>query len=284
MSGGSSAGAGLAPISATNAPNRAAGSNSLSDVRPLSNYKGVARGPGSGSSGDALKKAAGNAADIFNRGGGSAAGNLETAAAQQMPGGGAFGGAGGGGAGGSDKGPGGNNNGGSKSVGESLDFLRQKSEQEKAIDLKWKMKEKRAMFPLELGQEAAKTAVMKGVVEPLSGMFGDLIKNQFGGTTTKIVCDSGGPFNLSQVKTGNGHCSGDTSKGSEFYWYRSATGYQIKNCAGTVMGEGCRTAVTGAGDAGAGNPSERGAGIDPYSSVGSRWFRVYRRESDNHLQ
>lgn len=195
VSGGSSAGAGLSPISSQGlAPKGAAGSRSLSDVRPPSNYKGVARGPGSGSSADRLKQAAGNAADIFNRGGGSAGGALEQAAAQAMPGGGnAFGG-GNGGAGTADKGPGGNNNGGSKSVGESLEFLRQKQEMEKALDLKWKMKEKRAMFPLELQQEAAKTIVMKGVVEPLASTFGDLLKSGFGsGQKSIIYCTEGTP-------------------------------------------------------------------------------------------
>lgn len=189
-SGGSSAGAGLAPInSAGLSTNKAAGSNSLGDVRPTSNYRGVARGPGKGGGGsEALKAAAGGAGDLFNRGG-SAAGNAEQAAQVAMPGGNAFGG-GNGGAGGADKGPGGNNSNGSKSVGESLEFLRQKQEMEKALDLKWKMKEKRAMFPLELQQEAAKTIVMDGVVKPLAGMFGDLMKSAFPGATSNIVCNS----------------------------------------------------------------------------------------------
>lgn len=188
VSGGSSAGAGLAPINSNGlAPRGAAGSNSLGDVRPTSNYRGVAgaRGPGKGSNIEALKGAAGGAGGLFNQGGG--AGNaLEAAASQAIPNGNAFGG-GNGGPGGNDKGPGGNNSPGSKSVGESLEFLRQKSEMEKAIDLKWKMKEKKAMFPLELGQEAAKTAVMKGVVEPLSGMFGDWMKSGFGSGDRKLV-------------------------------------------------------------------------------------------------
>lgn len=270
-SGGSSAGAGLGPINSNLAPNKAAGSNSLGDVRPATGYRGVAgaRGPGTGSNAaERLKQAAGGAGDVFNKAG--AGGALETAAAQQIPGGGAgFGGAGGGGAGAADKGPGGNNSNGSKSTGESLEFLRQKQEMEKTIDLKWKMKEKRAMFPLELQQEAAKTAVMKGVVEPLAGQFGELIKGSFSGSQEVFKCANGFSAPKSRVALGDhSACGGKAKDGEKSSYYMPADG-SIKDCNDkqSVGQSPCVLRSVPGGSDKAGEP-ERGAGPDPYSSIG----------------
>ena len=96
--GGSGPSSTLAPISAGNVPNKAAGGDSTGNVRG-GGVKGVARGPGSGSSGsmEALKKAAAAAGTDFNRTG-SAASALESAASRNMgEGTGGSAGAGGGG-------------------------------------------------------------------------------------------------------------------------------------------------------------------------------------------
>jgi hypothetical protein len=263
-SGGSSAGAGLAPInSAGLSTNKAAGSNSLSDVRPASNYRGVARGPGKGAGGfEGLKNGAGNASDLFNQKG--AAGNLEQAAQVAMPGGNSFGG-GNGGAGASDKGPGGNNSNGSKSVGESLEFLRQKQEMEKALDLKWKMKEKRAMFPLELQQEAAKAIVMKGVVEPLAGQMGELMKSAFPQTGSVVSCSSPAPITV-KVSDIVSEAACNSQKDPGKYTF---AGDRLRSCGGSQgqVYSGCRI-TQGAGGAAAPTPSETPLGSgDPLSGV-----------------
>jgi hypothetical protein len=267
-SGGSSAGAGLAPInSAGLSTNKAAGSNSLSDVRPNSNYRGVARGPGSGSSADRLRSAGGNAADLFNQKG--AASSLEQAAQVAMPGNGnAFGG-GNGGSGKDDKGPGGNNSNGSKSVGESLEFLRQKQEMEKALDLKWKMKEKRAMFPLELQQEAAKAIVMDGVVKPLAGGFGELMKASFSPSSTQVFMCAEGNVPVSEVSmSGDRGCAG-----KKYYQSTDARGITLNRCGsdkssgGGAAYTGCRLGSTGGAPGSNGPAPEQGlGGGDPYAA------------------
>lgn len=271
VSGGSSAGASMQPInSAGLSTNKAAGSNSLSSVRPATGYRGAAgaRGPGSGSgAAERLKAAAGGAGDIFNRGGGAGSA-LQEAASAQIPNG-ALGGAGGGGAGAADKGPGGSNTPGSKSVGESLEFLRQKQEMEKSLDLKWKMKEKKAMFPLELGQEVAKTAVMKGFVEPVAGGIGDLWKNAFTGSGLYIVCEGNWKQPASKVATNSTGCTsgGQQASPASFHWCANTPG-AVCACIEQVAARNCRTATLPGGGADAPPAPERGGNPDPYSSVG----------------
>ncbi|MBI3551522.1 MAG: hypothetical protein HY077_03320 [Elusimicrobia bacterium] len=144
--GGSGGGFSAAPLSAAGVPNKAGGTGNMPGVRGGGNIRGVARGPGQGAGGgfDALRKAAQGAANDFNRGGGAGS-SLDAAANRSMGDGSAFGGASGESNGTGDKGPGGNQGKDSKSVGESLEFLRMKAEQDHAIDLEWKLKEKAAM-------------------------------------------------------------------------------------------------------------------------------------------
>lgn len=116
---------------------------------------------------------------------------------------------------------------GSKSVGESLEFLRQKQEMEKALDLKWKMKEKRAMFPLELQQEAAKTIVMDGVVKPLAGGFGDLVKTVFSRDSSQVwVCSDRSQYKNSEVGAGFASCA----QGKKYY--QTGVNNGIQACGG----------------------------------------------------
>ncbi|OGR88292.1 MAG: hypothetical protein A3J74_10930 [Elusimicrobia bacterium RIFCSPHIGHO2_02_FULL_57_9] len=189
--GGSGASFKLDPISAANVPNRGgAGPSSLANVRPTQGYKGAAGARGltnpSGGSIEALKKAARDAGADFNRNGPASAA-LESAAARQMPAGGADGGMGPGG-GGADKGAGQSQDKGSKSTGESLEFLRMKQEQEKAIDLKWKLIEKKTMRWPNLQDKMLESMVMKAFVDPLTGVIADFVKEFGSGGDKKYFC------------------------------------------------------------------------------------------------
>ncbi|MEK7384171.1 MAG: hypothetical protein AAB262_12910 [Elusimicrobiota bacterium] len=138
--GGSSASAGLGPISAGNVPNRAAGGDSTGNARSTKGFSGVARGQTSGGGGiDALKSAAGRQGDNLNRGSGAAS-DLNAAANTAIPSGGS-GYGGGPGAGKDDKGMGGNQDKGNKTVGESLAFLNMKARMEKDLELEYKKRE-----------------------------------------------------------------------------------------------------------------------------------------------
>ncbi|MBI4376912.1 MAG: hypothetical protein HY549_10740 [Elusimicrobia bacterium] len=178
----------LDPISASNVPNRAADSSSLANVRPTQGYKGAAgpRGLSNASGGlEDLKKAAAKAGADFNRNS-SASTSLEQAASRAMPSGGGFGGSGPG-SGGSDKAGGGNQSKDSKSTGESLEFLRMKQEQEKAIDLKWKLKEKAAMRWPNLQDKLLEEAIMTPF-KTLTKGIADKIEAWGGGKTGIIIC------------------------------------------------------------------------------------------------
>jgi hypothetical protein len=122
----------LPALSAGNVPNKAA-QNVSPQAKASPGFRGAARGAGSGSNLGALenlKRAAGQAGNDLNRGG-SAVGNLENAANRDLSGGQGQGGVSEGG-GGSDKSTAGSSSKDSKSPGESLEFLRQKMEMEKA--------------------------------------------------------------------------------------------------------------------------------------------------------
>jgi hypothetical protein len=196
--GGAGASFNLPPVSASNVPNVAAGSNALTNVRPVQGYRSPAgsRGAGMGSNAanlDALKKAAAAAAGDFNRNG-SAVTNLENAASRSMPGGEGGGGVGGG-KGSEDKASGQSSPKDSKSAdGQSLEFLRLKAEQEKAIDLKWKLKEKQAMLWPNLREKILEEAVMTPM-KALTAQVADFVKNVGGDHTPKkkkfIECLSG---------------------------------------------------------------------------------------------
>lgn len=189
--GGSGASFTLPPISASNVPNRGGGSPSgLANVRPTQGYKGAAGARGlsnpSGGSIEALKKAARDAGADFNRNGPASAA-LDAAAARQMPSGGAEGGMGPGG-GGADKAGAQGQDKGSKSTGESLEFLRMKQEQEKAIELKWKLIEKSAMRWPNLYDKMLESLVIKGFSDPISKAIADMVESIGGGGGT-LVCD-----------------------------------------------------------------------------------------------
>ena len=190
VSGGSGSNFGLSAPNASGVPNRGVQSNSLTGTNG-SGFKGVARGPGSGGNAGAFenlkKNAAGQAGDL-NRGG-DAKSALESAASREM-GSGQGGGAGQGG-GKDDKNPGGNQSKDSKSPGESLEFLRLKQEQEKAIDLKWKLKEKQAMMWPNL-KEKMLEEIMMTPLKALTGAMASGMKSALAGENgLKMVCSQG---------------------------------------------------------------------------------------------
>ncbi|MCX5795688.1 MAG: hypothetical protein NTY77_09365 [Elusimicrobia bacterium] len=199
LSAGSGGGGGASwappPINA-HAPNTAAQSNSLGYVSKMPGYAGVgAHSPtgGSASSLAALKKAADNAGNALNRQG-SAVNAAEQAAGMNMPTG-SGGGIGEGGSGKDDKGGSGNGNKDSKSLGESLAFLAAKENQQKAIDLYWKLKEKEAMLWPDLKQKMLEEAVMTPF-KALTAGIADAVK-QIGSDapgTSYYQCDGGKNF------------------------------------------------------------------------------------------
>ncbi|HBT60514.1 MAG TPA: hypothetical protein DEB40_02055 [Elusimicrobia bacterium] len=206
--GGGGSSYSLPGISAANVPNKAASSDSLSQVSRAPDYRGVGpRGSQNASAGamEALKKAAANAGSDFNRQG-PASSALESAASHQMPGGGYGDGMGGGG-GRDDKGFGGNQDKGSKSMGESLEFLALKDEQQKARDLKWELKKKSALLWPNLKEKVLETMV----TEPLKGIVGSVsegIKNLGSDRNSYIYeCKEGGKIAAGDVA---GECTKDT--------------------------------------------------------------------------
>ncbi len=202
----------LPAISAGNVPNRGTGSNALSQVRPAPGFKGVTRGGAPQGSLENLKKAAASAGSDLNRAG-SAAGNLESAASHQMPTGSASEGGGGPGAGGADKGVGGSQDKGSKSLGESLEFLRMKEEQSKEIDLRWKLKEKKAMRWPNIADKMAEEMAM-APVKGLSTFVADAFKNLGAGKSKKLVCTDGGYWEMPKSELGDSA----PNKDQEWFW------------------------------------------------------------------
>ena len=184
--GGSGASFTLPPINANNVPNRAGDSNALTRSQAAPGYKGAAsRSTAPGGGAESLKGAGSRQGDLMNKGG-SAAGALDQAAREAIPGG--YGGAGAGGPSGgeADKGPGGSNAKDSKSLGESLEFLRRKMEMEKEMDLKWKKKawkefERGKMIEETLIKSAIENLLGKGLFEPMGGAIGDAFKSLTGG-------------------------------------------------------------------------------------------------------
>lgn len=173
-SGGGGGSFNLAPV-----PGAQFGSGGRGDstgmARASRDFRGAAtRGAGSANAGgyEQLKKNAAAAGSDISRAG-SALANLEQAAGRGM-GEGRDGGGGGGSSPTGDKGPSGSQDKGSKQVGESLEFLRLKQEQEKAIDLKWEMIKKKAMFPIELQQEITKTLIMEPI-KAIAGIPGKML-------------------------------------------------------------------------------------------------------------
>ncbi|HVA65747.1 MAG TPA: hypothetical protein VNK24_02330 [Elusimicrobiota bacterium] len=200
------------PISASNVPNRAAGNDSLGQVRGggvtgASPYSLTGQGNSEG-----LKSAADQAGAYFNRPT-SAAGGLEKAASVNMPSGGS--GSSGAGAGGSqaDKAGGQDSNKNSKSAGESLAEKAAEQNQQHAINLYWKKLEEQQMAPIKL-QEKMQEEIVMTPLKAVMGAIGDILKKQatnaFGGAPTRYSCVIKGKY-LKEVPGGPYYGCGNTS-------------------------------------------------------------------------
>jgi len=208
------------PISASNVPNRAAGNDSLGQVRGggvtgASPYSMTGQGNSEG-----LKSAADQAGAYFNRPT-SAAGGLEKAASVNMPSGGS--GSSGAGAGGSqaDKGFGQDSNKGSKSAGESLAEKAAEQNQQHAIELYWKKLEEQQMWPIK-EQEKIKDALLMAPINAFAKKIGDEMSNIWPGPHDSDVyaCpgqyqEAGGGGNPVSINGNIGACgsAGETSGG-----------------------------------------------------------------------
>ncbi|PJA12280.1 MAG: hypothetical protein CO113_17115 [Elusimicrobia bacterium CG_4_9_14_3_um_filter_62_55] len=212
----------LPALSASNVPNRAAGSNSLTRSQAVPGFQGATRRSGAAGSGlEALKGAAGRQADIFSKAG-SASDGLQTAAnvALPFPGGGGSGWGGPGGDGDPGKNPGGNQIKENKQLGESLEFLRRKMEQEKMIGLKWKKKEWNQFGRQKAIEEGAIKLAFdsfgKIVVDPIAGVFKTLAEQRMepsGAAATGIQCvyPSAGPVRYTNSAEAKYFCANKTS-------------------------------------------------------------------------
>jgi len=250
---GSSKGGGasfkLPGLSASNVPNSARGSNSLTRSQAAPGFRGAARRSNASGSGlEGLRGAAGRQADMFSQAG-NAGDGLQTAAnvALPFPGGGGRGGFGG--PGGNDSGgknPGGNQIKENKQLGESLEFLRRKMEQDKRIGLKWKKKEWNQFGRQKALEEGAIKlafdAFGKIIVEPIAEMgkklAGQLVEPS-GASASSIVCYYGAGTNVGHKTLTNAgkiryECIGNAA-------YSSTDGgppVKVLDCAG-----GCRGAA-----------------------------------------
>ena len=230
VSGGSGSSFSLAPISSNGlASGHVNQSNGLTGTNG-SGFKGVARGPGSGGNTgrlEALKNAAANAGGDFNRAG-SAATALEAAANRDMSGSG--GGGAGEGGGKEDKATSGSQSKDSKSPGESLEFLRQKMQMEKDIAFADELRKSQPCGMTEafgfsvslkkgfsgaapnlecnkLHGEMMKTFMMKGLVEPLTGVMADKIKEWLEpDSATPTFCHSPDDSVVKSLKGKPGDC------------------------------------------------------------------------------
>ena len=222
-SGGSSASAGLSPISSNGiASGKAnAGGGGLNMVHAAPGYAGVGkRGQSAGGGGlEGLKAAAGNAGEVMNRGAASNA--LDTAASQAIPAGGAnFSGSGQGGAGTGDKPDSGNQGKDSKSTGDSLEFMKQKAMQEAKIAL-WAKEQEAGDGKLEMlkirntAMETFATEMVKGASAKMSAcMFKGFKNKDCMGTAADLgqyICSatSGGQRDMTIDGGSVGDCSGD---------------------------------------------------------------------------
>lgn len=184
--GGTSASAPLSPggilQSAQEVPGRVGSRpQAYSGALPITGYKGVGSRTGESTRGalEDLKAQADKAAN-FSRTGSAVTALEDAAKASPIGAAGQRDGAGGFGAGEAGKRGEGHGFGGSKSLGESLDFMRRKIELEKELERKWKAKgfyggEVGGFFGSDLGMEMVKTMANKGFAEPIGGGIGNLI-------------------------------------------------------------------------------------------------------------
>jgi hypothetical protein len=256
VSGGSGSSFSLPPVSSNGlASGHVNQSNGLTGTNG-SGFKGVARGPGSGGNTgrlEALKNAAAQAGGDFNRSG-PASSNLEAAASRDM-GGGSGGGAGEGGSH-DDKATSGSQSKDSKSPGESLEFLRQKSQMEKDIAY---ADELRKSQPCGVGGligmggpnlecnklkgEMMKTMMMKGLVEPVAGVMGDLIKGWLEPDAAgQVICCPDGKIGAgcmpSMKKPGKCGTPAPKDQGAGAYCIQPGSGLLMNIGGGAVPGPG----------------------------------------------
>ncbi|HBL17293.1 MAG: hypothetical protein A2X36_14070 [Elusimicrobia bacterium GWA2_69_24] len=193
--GGTSASLSLAGLSAGNVPSRAKDSNSLTTSKAAPGYRGASKRSTDMSTGaEGLKGAGSRQADILNRGG-SAAGNLENASKETVPGGGGAGTGSGNPTKDADgKSPSHKKPDDNKSLGESLEYLRQKTEMQKALELKWKRKEweefgRGKMIEESVIKLALDNFLGKGIFEPIGKAIGKTFEQTMaGGTNPNLSC------------------------------------------------------------------------------------------------
>lgn len=236
VSGGSGAQMSLSAPSAGSVPNTAAQHSSLSNVKSATGYRGAAgaRGASNASAGsfEALKKAAAGAGGDMNRSG-PASTALDQAASRNMNVG-TTEGAGGEGQGAADKAAAQSQDKGAKSTGESLEFLRQKAEQDKAIDLKWKLKEKQAMRWPNLQDKMLEEAIMtplKGITGGIAEAIKGFGKGKSASTLNclNVKTGKGASVPAASVGDGLGDCDKPDKDSEAKKWYFS--GDQILSCA-----------------------------------------------------
>ncbi len=205
----------LPPVGGGHVPNSPNVSNSLGAVKANPNLKGVGpwseTGNGSGSI-EALKTAGGNAASQFSNP--SAAKGLNNAAAVQMPTANPnrFGSAG------ADKGLGNNSVKMNKNLGESLAFMAAKMNMQKAIDLQWKLAEKKAMMWPNI-EEKMLTDMVVNPIDTLSKAVGDAVAGIISPGGDKYSCKAGpggigsGPQSVVATLCPNGQIAGKSTSG-----------------------------------------------------------------------
>ncbi|MBI3566167.1 MAG: hypothetical protein HY079_13290, partial [Elusimicrobia bacterium] len=260
-SGGTSASSGGGPIQSSNSLSKANSGGGLSTVKALPGYRGPAsgRGQGQGGSGiEGLKKAAGDAGERMNQGAASTA--LTDAAAQAIPNGGTgLGGSGAGGTGKEDKAFGGNQDKGAKSVGESLEFLKQKAIQEKKIELWAKEQEAKDMNLLghQILNDGLKTVASEGLFKPMAACIGNFMGGKPCIDPTGAgswICNGVGdgappPFPIASDKvTKDSSCAGSKDKPASYY-RDSANNIFACGGGGKQVGKNC--ILNGGADAGA---------------------------------
>ncbi len=217
----------LPPVGGGHVPNSPNVSNSLGAVKANPNLKGVGpwseTGNGSGSI-EALKTAGGNAASQFSNP--SAAKGLNNAAAVQMPTANPnrFGSAG------ADKGLGNNSVKMSKNLGQSLAFMAAKMNMQKAIDLQWKLAEKKAMMWPNI-EEKMLTDMITKPVDAIAQTLGDSISGLVGGPGSDMyVCKDGTWPALACPPNGP-----KAQKGSSCFWQGT-----IWTAGGMAAHSGCK--------------------------------------------
>ncbi|MBI4676856.1 MAG: hypothetical protein HY748_04675 [Elusimicrobia bacterium] len=272
-SGASWSGGGVGPAAGSGKP---AQSSSLTNVKTPTGYQGVAGRRGNSPSGsiEDLKKAANDAAGNYNRGGG-AGGNLLTAsdASQAIPGGSSSGGAGGAaGDGKEDKAGGQNKDMRSNQRGEpSLDYILQKENAMRQLELDWQKKTKKEMFPIEMQQEVQKTMLMDGLVKPFAGAIGKGIEGLLDplfnrDAATQIACIPVGSKKAKPYGSGIGKCSAAYNKEPSGYCLASEPNCTDGPCLYYKKDYGSSQAkplATGCSSDGAGEGEQQNTGGTP---------------------